>query len=147
MAHVTFVEQMAAAADYFAIFAIARSDGSVQATLVKAGVLEDPDNGSPSVGVVVGGDARKLVLLRQSGRATVVFARDGQWVAVEGRARLEGPDDPLPPNADRSLSALLRTVFLAAGGTHDDWDEFDRVMARERRTVVFVRADRISTNS
>jgi len=37
-------------------------------------------------------------------------------------------------------------VFVAAGGTHDDWDEYDRVMAAERRTAVFVHADRISGN-
>jgi len=49
----------------------------------------------------------------------------------------------MPPVA---LPGLLRHVFVAAGGTHDDWDEYDRVMAAERRTAVFVHADRISGN-
>jgi hypothetical protein len=30
------------------------------------------------------------------------------------------------------------------GGTHDDWAEYDRVMATERRTAVFVEAVRVT---
>jgi hypothetical protein len=41
---------------------------------------------------------------------------------------------------------LLRDVFAAAGGTHDDWDEYDRVMAAEGRTAVLVAPDRITSN-
>jgi hypothetical protein len=37
-------------------------------------------------------------------------------------------------------------VFTAAGGTHDDWAEYDRAMAAERRTAVFVEPARISGN-
>ena len=35
---------------------------------------------------------------------------------------------------------------MAAGGTHEDWVEFDRVMAEERRAAVLVGLDRITTN-
>jgi hypothetical protein len=55
---------------------------------------------------------------------------------------LVGPDDA---NAE-DLPALLRDIFRAAGGTHDDWDEYDRVMAAERRTAVIVEAERVLTN-
>jgi hypothetical protein len=41
---------------------------------------------------------------------------------------------------------LLREVFEAAGGQHDDWDEYDRVMAAERRVAVLVRPDRVYSN-
>jgi hypothetical protein len=37
-------------------------------------------------------------------------------------------------------------VFKAAGGTHDDWDEYDRVMASERRAAVFIAAQRVYSN-
>jgi hypothetical protein len=37
-------------------------------------------------------------------------------------------------------------VFTAAGGTHDDWDEYDWVMAEERRTAVLVEPARITSN-
>ena len=33
--------------------------------------------------------------------------------------------------------------FSAAGGTHDDWDEFDRVMKDERRAAVLVAPERV----
>jgi hypothetical protein len=45
--------------------------------------------------------------------------------------------------APADLAALLRTVFMAAGGTHDDWPTYDRIMAEERRTAVLVRPERI----
>jgi hypothetical protein len=41
---------------------------------------------------------------------------------------------------------LLREVFSAAGGTHDDWDEYDRAMREERRTVVLVTPTRVYSN-
>jgi len=36
-------------------------------------------------------------------------------------------------------------VFTACGGTHDDWNEYDRVMA-EQRTAVLVTPTRIYSN-
>lgn len=36
--------------------------------------------------------------------------------------------------------------FVAAGGTHEDWDEYDRVMAEQRRTVVLLDPTRIYSN-
>ena len=131
-------------ATHLAVLATTRSDGTVHASLVSAGVIDDPVSGEPAVGAVVGGDTRKLVHLRREGRAAAVFSRGYEWVAVEGPVRLIGPDDPsdaVPPDA---LPGLLRQVFVAAGGTHDDWDEYDRVMAAERRAAVFVRPARIS---
>jgi hypothetical protein len=38
---------------------------------------------------------------------------------------------------------LLRDIFTAAGGTHDDWDTYDRVMAEERRTAVLIQPERV----
>jgi hypothetical protein len=35
---------------------------------------------------------------------------------------------------------------VAAGGTHEDWAEFDRVMAEDRRTAVFIKPERITGN-
>ncbi|MDT4921585.1 MAG: hypothetical protein QOI15_2487, partial [Pseudonocardiales bacterium] len=36
-----------------------------------------------------------------------------------------------------------REVFEAAGGAHDDWDEYDRVMRTDRRAAVLVTPTRI----
>jgi hypothetical protein len=44
------------------------------------------------------------------------------------------------------LRRLRREVFTAAGGTHDDWDTYDRVMAEEGRAVVLVAPARVYSN-
>ena len=140
------VRRLVAADHGLAVVATTRADGSVQASVVNAGVLDDPVTNRPVVGLVAGGSALKLRLLRRTGRATIVFRAGWEWVAVEGAVRLIGPDD-LPDGfpAER-VPQLLRDVFTAAGGTHEDWDEYDRVMAAERRTAVLVEPTRVTTN-
>ena len=144
MADLDLVQKLAAADHHLAVLAVARADGSVQASVVSAGVIDDPVDGIPGVGAVVAGGARKLQLLRDAGMATFVFKSGFEWVAVSGPVRLIGPDDGTAFGFD--VPELIRSVFRAAGGSHDDWDEFDRVMAAERRCAVFLPAERISTN-
>jgi hypothetical protein len=144
VADLALVEEMARADDYLAVVAVTRPDGSVHASLVKAGILDDPGDGRPCVGMVVAGNARKLNYLRQTGRATVVFKDGWRWVAVEGPVSLFGPDDA-PAGADARVPEVVRSVYRAAGGTHD-WGEFDRAMAEDRRCAVFVRAVTVSSN-
>ena len=77
----------------------------------------------------------------------MTFRSGWQWATVEGRAELVGPDDARPWLAEADqLRLLLRDVFTAAGGTHDDWAEYDRVMAEQGRTVVFVAPTRVYSN-
>jgi PPOX class probable F420-dependent enzyme len=123
-----------------------RADGSIQASVVNAGVLAHPLTGDPVVGLVAAGGARKLRHLRADPRATIVVRAGWQWAAVEGTAELIGPDDPRREVDANALRLLLQDVFRAAGGTHDDWDEFDRVMAEERRTAVLVSPARAYSN-
>ena len=73
----------------------------------------------------------------------MVFRVGWRWIAVEGGATLAGPDDPLTGLPPAEIPHLLRDIFLAAGGMHDNWTEYDRVMAEERRTAVFVEMDRV----
>jgi PPOX class probable F420-dependent enzyme len=140
------VRRLVAADHGLAVIATTRADGSVQASVVNAGVLDDPVTNRPVVGLVAGGSALKLRLLRRTGRATVVFRAGWEWVAVDGAVRLIGPED-LPDDfpAER-VPQLLRDVFTAAGGTHEDWDEYDRVMAAQRRTAVLVEPERVTSN-
>jgi hypothetical protein len=98
------------------------------------------------VGLVAAGGSRKLDHLRRDPRATIVVRAGWQWAAVDGRAELIGPEDPRPGVDDDRLRMLLREVFTAAGGTHDDWDAYDRVMRDERRTAVLVSPTRFSAN-
>jgi hypothetical protein len=60
MDELAHVKELAAAADFFAVLGTTRTDGTVHASLVKAGVLDDPYTGEASVGIVVGNGARKL---------------------------------------------------------------------------------------
>ena len=105
---------------------------------MNAGVLRHPSTGVESVAFVSVSTTRKLVHLRADPSIAVVIRAGWQWVSVEGRASLVGPDDPDPAVDDERLRLLLRDVFSAAGGTHEDWAEFDATMKRERRTAVFV---------
>jgi PPOX class probable F420-dependent enzyme len=142
-ADLDLVRRLGAADHGLAVIATTRADGSVQASVVNAGVLDHPVTGEPVVGVVARGDALKVRLVRRAGRAAVTFRAGWEWAAVEGPVSLIGPDDPLP---GVDLPTLLRAIFSAAGGTHDDWDEFDRVMAAERRLALFVEPARVTTN-
>lgn len=130
---------------FLAVISTARADGTIQSSLVNAGVLADPATGKDVVGFVTYGPA-KLANLRARPQVTVTFRTGWQWAAVEGQARIIGPDDPAPESAPERLRLLRREVFTAAGGTHEDWDEFDRVMAAERRAVVLVKPTRIYSN-
>ena len=125
------------------VVATTRGNGTAQASVVNAGVLDHPVSGVPVVGLVAGGGTRKLANLRARPRATVVGRAGWRWVGVGGPAQLIGPDDPVPEVDAEALRLLLRAIFTAAGGTHDDWDTYDRVMADERRTAVLVTPERI----
>jgi PPOX class probable F420-dependent enzyme len=140
------VRELAAEGQWLGVVATTRADGSIHASLVNAGVLDDPVSGEPVVGLVAAGGTRKLVHLRRSGRASVTFHQGWRWVSVEGPVTIAGPDDPLAGVAQSDVPGLLRAVFQAAGGRHDDWDEYDRVMAAERRAAVLIQPARVITN-
>jgi PPOX class probable F420-dependent enzyme len=128
------------------VFSTLRSDGSIQASVVNAGVLPHPVTGAQVVGLVAIGGSRKLRNLRADPRVTIVARAGWQWGAVDGTAEIIGPDDPYPDLDGEGLRVLLRNVFKAAGGTHDDWDTYDRVMAEERRAAVLIAPSRIYSN-
>jgi PPOX class probable F420-dependent enzyme len=139
----TTLEQAAAlgrAEQGLVVVSTLRVDGTIQSTLVNAGVLTDPRGGGEVLAFVTYGPV-KLANLRARPQLAVTFRSGWQWATVEGHATLLGPDDgDLDP--DR-LRLLLRDIFTAAGGTHDDWDEYDRVMREQGRTAVLVEPSRI----
>ena len=126
-----------------ATVATQRADGSIQATVVNAGVLPHPITGQDVVGFVGIGGARKLDNVRKRARIAIVVRLGFRWQTVEGRATLIGPDDPLDGIDAERLRQLLREVFLSTGSTHDDWPTYDRVMAEERRCVVLIEPERV----
>ena len=129
-----------------AVVSTVRADGTVQASLVNVGLLPHPVSAEPVLAFVTYGKV-KLANLRARPPLAVTFRDGWLWATVEGRAELAGPDDPQPwlIEPDR-LRLLLRQIFASAGGRHDDWDEYDRVMAEQRRTAVFVEPTRVYSN-
>jgi PPOX class probable F420-dependent enzyme len=128
--------------DYLAVVSTLRSDHTIQSTLVNAGVLTNPFDGEPALAFVTYGKV-KLANIRQQPQLTLTSVAGWRWSTVEGRALIVGPDDPHPKVDSERLRLLLREVFEAAGGVHEDWDEYDRVMRADRRAAVLVTPTRI----
>ena len=144
----TLDDAVALAADEsgLAVISTLRADDAIQASLVNVGKLAHPATGAEVLAFVTYGKV-KLANLRARPTLAVTFRKGWMWATVEGRAEIAGPNDPQPWLADaEQLRLLLREVFTAAGGTHDDWDEYDRVMAEQRRTLVFVAPTRVYSN-
>ena len=113
-----------------------RDDGSVHVAVVNAGLVEHPDDGAPVAAFVSRPATRKLANLRHHPQATLLWRAGWAWVAAEGTAEIVEGD-----------AALLRRIYTAAGGSeHEDWADYDRVMATEARVAVLLRPTRIYLN-
>ena len=124
-----------------------RRDGSVQSTVVNAGVIDHPVTGDPVAAFVGRPATHKIAHLRENPRGTLLWRAGWAWVAAEGVVELVGPDDALDGVAPDVVPSLLRSIYTSAGGgEHDDWAEYDRVMAAERRVAVLLLPTRIYVN-
>ena len=146
MTHLNELTEVADANGHLAVVATMRGDGTIQASLVNAGVSAHPVTGQQVLSFVAIGGGAKLANLRKRPTVAATFQHGWQWITVEGTAELAGPDDTeLGLSADQ-LRTLLRTIFTDAGGTHDDWPTYDETMARERRAAVLVTPTRVYSN-
>ena len=143
MANIEDFRRLVAGDHGLVVVSVTRGDGTISSSVVNAGVLQHPLTGETVVGMVVQGGAKKLANWRKRPYANVVIRSGWQWAAAEGRVDLIGPDDPDPGIDAERLRLLLREVFTAAGGTHDDFGTYDRVMREERRTAVLLHPDRV----
>ena len=139
------VMELAQREQYLAVVATLRADMSIQASLVNAGALLHPVTGDPVIGFVTYGST-KLRNLRARPQVAVTFRSSWTWATVEGRSEVIGPDDPHSLVDAERFRHLLREVFTAAGGQHDDWDAYDSTMREQRRAAVFVAPSRIYSN-
>jgi PPOX class probable F420-dependent enzyme len=129
--------EMASLDNGLCVVSMVRGDGTIAASVVNVGVMPHPVTGEDVVAFVARG-LRKLEHVRADPRVTVVARSGWQWTAVEGTAAVIGPDDPAPDVDAEALRLLLRNVFIAAGGSHDDWETYDRTMADDRSAAVLV---------
>jgi PPOX class probable F420-dependent enzyme len=130
---------------YLAVVSTLRADHTIQSSLVNAGMLLHPDSGEQVLGFVTFGRV-KLANLRVRPQLGVTFRDGRRWATVEGSAELVGPDDARPWLKPGALPGLLREIFTAAGGRHENWEEYDRVMAEQRRTAILVAPSRVYSN-
>ncbi len=130
-----------------AVASTTQADGRVLSSVINCGLIDHPVNGAPCVAFVSAGNAARLTHIRRGSQVTITIRRGWKWVAVTGMANIIGPHDPADGVDGEALRLLLRQAFQAAGGTHDDFDEFDRVMVDEARAAVLVTPDRILGNT
>ncbi|WNV86348.1 TIGR03618 family F420-dependent PPOX class oxidoreductase [Umezawaea sp. Da 62-37] len=131
--------------DGLAVVSTLRANGGIQSSVVNAAFTRHPLDDAEVVAFVTCGRV-KLANLRERPRISVAVKSGWEWAAVEGDAEVVGPDDPDGRIDAERYRLLLREVFTAAGGVHDDWEAYDRVMAEQRRAVVFVRPSRVYGN-
>ena len=141
------VRSFLAAEHGLATVSTTQAGGRVLSSVVNCGVMPHPVTGQSCVALVSRGDAARLGHIRRGSEVTVLVRRGWTWRAVTGAADIIGPDDATHSSGAmfdaEALRLLMRDVYRAAGGDHDDYDEYDRVMATERRAAVFVSPDRI----
>lgn len=138
MADLSDIERLVPGEHGLATVSMAEPDGTVHSSVVNAGVFPHPVSGNPTVAFVARAASHKIRHLRDDPNITVLLRVGWEWAAVVGTAELIGPDDELDGFDPTRVPQLLRDVYTAAGGIHEDWDEYDRVMAAERRTAVLV---------
>jgi PPOX class probable F420-dependent enzyme len=146
MATIDDVRRLVALDHGLATVTTLRANGSLQATVVNAGVVTHPTTGVDVAAFVARSSTRKLAHLRTRPATVLVWRAGWAWATVEGTAELCGPDDPMKGVDDEGRRLLLRQVYEAAGGAHEDYAEFDRVMRAERRAAVLVTPSRVYQN-
>jgi PPOX class probable F420-dependent enzyme len=117
----------------YAVVSTIRPSGAIQSTLVNVGIYDG------GVGFTTVGQSRKEYNLKRNPACTVTIHNGPYWIAVEGKARLYSWDHTDP----ETMRRLLRELYVVAGGTHDDWETYDRVIREERRAAVIVMPERI----
>ena len=117
----------------YAVVSTIRPSGTVQSTLVNVGLYGD------SIGFTTSGHTIKEYNLKRNPACTITIHNGPYWITAEGKARLYAWDDTDP----ETMRRLLRELYVIAGGTHDDWETYDRVVREERRAAVVMTPERI----
>ena len=121
-------------------------DGKVLSSVVNCGMIEHPLTGATCVAFVSGSRAARLKHIDRGSQVTITARRGWAWSSVTGPADLIRPEQ-VPESIDKEqMRLLLREVFHAAGGVHDDLEEYDRAMVQEGRVVVCVTPERVLGN-
>ena len=146
MSDIDVVRAMLAEESGLAVVSTSQADGRVFSSVTNCGVIDHPVTGETRVAFVSMAGAARLGHIRRGAQVTVAIRRAWKWSSVTGPAELIGPEHRPDAMDAGALRLLLREVFHAAGGTHDNLDEYDRAMAEEGRIAVLVDPQRILGN-
>ena len=108
-----------------------RRNGAAQMSIVTCGLY------GSGVAFTTTDDRAKLLNMKRDPRCSLLVSKSEWWgfIVLEGHAEIMSPEDT---DADK-LRLALRDVFrVAAGADHPDWDEYDRAMIEQVRSVVIV---------
>ena len=140
------------------LMALARPEQLPDGGEHRAGRRHDPVVAGERRRAAAPGDGRRRRRVRhlrtgQAGRTCAPARRSRSPSAPAGsgrrsraRPRSSAPTIRTPTVDAERLRLLLREVFAAAGGTHDDWDAYDAEMVAQGRTAVLVTPTRVYSN-
>jgi PPOX class probable F420-dependent enzyme len=113
-----------------------RRNGAAQMSIVSCGPYRN------GVAFTTTADRAKLLNLKRNPRCSLLISQEDWWgyVVLEGHAEVLSAD-----NTDaEEFRMALRDAYRAASGTeHPNWEEYDRAMIDDRRSVIIVVPDRI----
>lgn len=112
-----------------------RSNGLPQASNIMYALDDDR-----VIRISVTDDRAKTANLRRDPRASLHVTSDDFWQYVVIEADVELSPVASEPGDDTCLE--LRDVYRAISGEHDDWDDYDEAMVRDRRLVLRLRPAR-----
>ncbi len=132
--------------DGLAVVSTVQADDTVLSSVVNCGLIDHPVTHEPRLAFVSLGGAARLGHIRAGSHVTIAIRRGWNWVAVTGPAELVGPHDNARELDAEHIRILLRDIYTAAGGHHDDWDTYDQTMRDQARTAVLITPAHIRGN-
>jgi len=146
MLHLDDLRRFLADETGLATISTVQQDGRVLSSIANCAIIPNPLSGDECVALVSMGTAARLKHVRRGSEVTISVRRGWNWIAATGAADLVGPEDNVESVDPEALRLLLRDIYQAAGGMHDDFDAYDAEMLRSRRAAVLVTPTRIIGN-
>ncbi|HZA22255.1 MAG TPA: PPOX class F420-dependent oxidoreductase [Dehalococcoidia bacterium] len=113
-----------------------RRNGGAQMSIVSCGPYRN------GVAFTTTANRAKLLNLKRNPRCSLLISQE-EWrpyVVLEGRAEILSADNT---RAEEFRMALRDAYRAASGIEHPNWEEYDRAMIEDRRSVVIVVPERI----